>query len=241
MSARCPFQPFMPTQTAPAEDLSLTAELKLRTREQHDAAEHHEAHAILFGSCGPALARETYVRLLGQHLTIQEAFEGELIRLCENNELVHALHRPHHRHLHALREDLKALAVPSQQRKPSLATRATADFIRASSAEDAAAFIGVFYVLEGSTNGGTIIAKRLRDILQLESDAGTRYINPHGAQVRARWQEWKQSADALTMNASQRERACNAAGAMFTHMQQILTEIRADLPQGAPCAAEIAR
>ncbi len=216
---------------------TFTEDLKSRTREQHDAAEHHPFHAVLFGSMGSATALEAYTRLLGQHLTIQEAFEDEFDRLSASNERVLALGRPHHRHLAALRDDLRVLDVTEDLQRPLASARAMAAFIRESARGDACAWIGIFYVLEGSTNGGTIIAKRLRELLQFADEAGTRYINPHGSLVRARWSEWKQIADSLTLTDEEQSRACDAAGRTFTLMQNVLTDIQTEMQAVTPDAA----
>lgn len=247
MAAQCPFHRLFGGRPSPhatpvatleaTPTMTFTEDLKARTREQHEAAEHHPFHAVLFGRQGVELARDAYARLLGQHLSIQDAFEGELERLSATNERVRALSRAHHRHLHALRQDLRALEVPERYQVPLPATEAMARFIHESARGDASAWIGVFYVLEGSTNGGTIIAKRLRELFGFADETGTRYINPHGPLVRTRWSEWKQAADGLTLNEEQRARACDAAGACFTHMQQVLSAVQAEMNAGVPVGA----
>lgn len=49
---------------------------------------------------------------------------------------------------------------------------------------------GVLYVLEGSTLGGKIISRRLRESLGLTTSSGARFLNPYGDRTGAMWQSF---------------------------------------------------
>lgn len=80
-----------------------------------------------------------------------------------------------------------------------------------SEAEFTAAFLGTFYVLEGSTLGGRIIARHLEPAFGFEGGKGNAYFRGHGEATGALWHETTQAiagvpeADAvLVIQAAQR-------------------------------------
>jgi heme oxygenase len=50
--------------------------------------------------------------------------------------------------------------------------------------------LGVLYVLEGSTLGGQVISKRLRQTLGVSHDTGGRFFNGYGDQTAVKWREF---------------------------------------------------
>lgn len=217
---RCPI-PF-PGKEVSQEPLGTA--LKTQTQKQHDEAEGHPLHAVLFGSQGAGVAREAYARLLGQHLLIQEAFEPWLRRAAAQR-LWGAIVRDHHYHLAALRGDCEVIGVTVDMLRTLPATGRFIDRIEKLAEGDGAGLLGVFYVFEGSTNGGTIIAMRVKDLFGLSDEAGTRFINPHGSQVRPRWMEWKQGVDALRMTEAQRDAVIAGAQEAFTLSHDVLSGV----------------
>lgn len=202
----------------------LSGELKTGTQKQHDEAEGHGLHAVLFGSQGAAAAREAYARLLGQHLLIQEAFEP-LLRQAAGAARWGKVVREHHYHLAGLRDDCAVMGVTAGMLQPLPATARFIERIETLGRGDASGLLGVFYVFEGSTNGGTIIAMRVRELLGLHGEGGTRFINPHGQQVRPRWMEWKQAVDGLELTAEQRSAAIAGAQEAFTLSHAVLGDV----------------
>ncbi|PQP81210.1 biliverdin-producing heme oxygenase [Paenibacillus sp. PCH8] len=53
-----------------------------------------------------------------------------------------------------------------------------------------ARLFGYLYVIEGSTNGGQIMTKRLSQFLPIEADRGLEYFNAYGSETRTRWSEF---------------------------------------------------
>lgn len=205
--------------------LPLSTLLKTLTQPQHDEAEHHPLHAILFGSEGAVRAREAYTRLLGQHLVIQETFDPMLRQAAAQTYTFRAMVREHHLHLNSLRSDMATLAIKGDLLHPAPATSRFVSFIKSCAAHEGSALLGVWYVFEGSTNGGTIIGKKMRELLGLGEGEGTRFINPHGSFVRARWSEWKQTLDAINFDQTHRETIIAAAQETFRLSRAVLDDV----------------
>lgn len=55
-----------------------------------------------------------------------------------------------------------------------------------------AGLFGYLYVIEGSTNGGQIMTKRLSQFLPIDADHGLQYFNAYGTETRTRWSEFMQ-------------------------------------------------
>lgn len=218
--------PSNPAATNGSAAESLGSQLKSRTLAQHQAAERHALHGTMFGGQGPALAREAFIRMLGQHLAIQETFEPLLRAASVHSHPIGALARPYHYHLAALQADLEALKATSEHTKVLPATASFVSFIQKCAANNGIALLGIWYVFEGSTNGGTFIAKRVAEVIGLEGDAGTRFTNPHGPQVRGRWSEWKTTFDALTFDEPARETIIAAAGDTFTAIASVMDDVQ---------------
>jgi heme oxygenase len=53
-----------------------------------------------------------------------------------------------------------------------------------------ARLFGYLYVIEGSTNGGQIMTKRLSQFLPIDADRGLEYFNAYGMETRTRWAEF---------------------------------------------------
>ncbi len=214
--------------TPPIAPVSLVHEpfsnvLKARTLKAHEGAEGHPFHAMIFGANGPAAARAAVTLSLGQHLCVQEVFEPLLRRAGEAGGVLATVVQPYHYHLLALRDDLAALGATLEHTRALPATERFAE--RVATCGSGAALLGVWYVYEGATNGGTIIGKHIKAVLGLEDDRGTRFINPHGPLVRPRWMAWKTAVDGLTLSAAEKEEAIAAASDTFTMTAGMLTEV----------------
>jgi heme oxygenase len=216
------------TETPQSRDqaaMPLSVVLKELTRPQHDEAEGHPLHAVLEGRSGVEAAREAYVRLLWQHLRIQEVFEP-LLRAASQKPPGSVLVAVElHCHLEALRRDLAALPAFPEMAEPLGATARFCSFIQQCAAHDGLGLLGVFYVFEGSTNGGTILAKRIAAVLGLEGGSATGFINPHGQLVRSRWKEWQRAADSLALRDVDRDIIVAAAQETFRHSRRVLDEV----------------
>ena len=68
--------------------------------------------------------------------------------------------------------------------------------------------IGMAYVIEGSTAGGKILAKRLARQLRRDRNSGLAYFNFHR---RGTWSLFQRWLETVQLNASQRQRCISGA------------------------------
>jgi len=85
--------------------------------------------------------------------------------------------------------------------------------------------VGVLYVNEGATNGNKVVAHRIRKGLNLDDTITLGYLDPHGAEQRPRWMEFKAKLDALKMSDDEQEACLAAARAVF----KLFIELSAEL------------
>ena len=154
--------------------------LREETRPEHEATE--AAMPLM----GPGLTLDTYKTVLGTLLPILRGWEtwAESAAPESVRPLLAARRRSH-----LLEADLRALGEPvppSQQlweepidwtsvvngKDPNQTSRSEREF--------EAAFLGAFYVLEGSTLGGRMIARHIQPMLGLEDGQGDAYFRVHG-------------------------------------------------------------
>lgn len=209
------------------EKPTLSAQLKARTQAVHDAAEHHAFHSLVMG---PQASLNAYAMMLGQMLHVHGVLEPILRVKAQQDGAFTALVGDQYLHLNALIADLEFLGAGAQVLKPVPATRRFGEMIAQHGMQNPAwGLLGIFYVLEGSTNGGTIIAKRLREAHGWEDDRGTAFINPHGNQVRAAWKEWKTALDAIVIDSTSQEQVIQGACDTFRMMMGVLTDLHAEI------------
>lgn len=229
-------QPLEVLATQVSEKPTLSAQLKARTQGVHDAAEHHGFHSSIMG---PQPSLHAYAMMLGQMLHVHAVLEPILRAKAAEGGPFATLAREQYLHTDALIADLEFLGATPQMLKPLPATRRFGEKVarHAMQSPSALGLIGIFYVLEGSTNGGTIIAKRLREAHGWSDDRGTSFINPHGNQVRVAWKEWKTALDALVFDDHSQEQIIQAACDTFAMMTSVLSDLHAQLTQ-EPVAAK---
>ena len=104
-----------------------------------------------------------------------------------------------------LREDLARLGEPAAESQTDFATPAAG-----------AAGWGAAYVLEGSSLGGQVIARAVRERLGLTPETGASYFG-RGAVRRATWPEFKARLNAGVRTADEGVAAVAAARAVFAH------------------------
>lgn len=231
MTAKCPFATLfgskknphasgLPEATpTPLEPLSTL--LRSSTQLLHDQAESHPLQADLVRGVAPV---EHYAAILQQLAHVHAALEP-LLRTLQSHAKLATLIQPHHFHLHALENDLRFMGAGR-----ATALGATARFVDLiHRAGPTPALLGVFYVLEGSTNGGTVIARAVRSAYGWESEAGTSFINPHGTLVRQRWGSFKTQLDTTDFTTEERHTILAIASATFTAYHAMLDDIHTSL------------
>lgn len=169
-----------PTSPAPA---TLSERLKAETSAAHVRAERHPFQATMItGRLSPA----GYAHWLHQMRFIHSALDRAITTAAPSSLLAKVANTTHSK-THLIEADLSTLPTITSPPLPS-ATHAAA-----LSSTDISA-VGMFYVLEGSTNGGIYIARALQRALPT---AGTSFLNPYGESVRTRWQTVRDALNTL--------------------------------------------
>ncbi|MBB6024130.1 heme oxygenase [Paenibacillus sp. JGP012] len=83
-----------------------------------------------------------------------------------------------------------------------------------------ARLFGYMYVIEGSTNGGQILTKRLTQFLPIEADRGLQYFNAYGTETRARWSEFMQLLQETVLTPEDHDSVVHTASETFRLLDQ---------------------
>lgn len=75
--------------------------------------------------------------------------------------------------------------------------------------------LGVLYVMEGSTLGGRMISKMLKENLGLESESGAAFFNGYGAQTMQKWNSFKEILEEYCIKNGCEEEIVSTADATF--------------------------
>jgi heme oxygenase (biliverdin-IX-beta and delta-forming) len=182
----------------------LMAELRARTADQHQALERAVDILSLVGE--PARLRVLLERFYGFHAVWEPAIASSPIAAfaTDRGRLAHLsadLLR-----LGAQTADLAALP----RCRPAAALAATS-----------ARAIGSLYVMEGSTLGGQVISRTLREG-GASPPQGLAYFNPYGRETGARWRAFAAWAEAAGADEDRGEIIASAA-ATFTLLRTWLT------------------
>lgn len=210
--------------SAPADSLALS--LRERTADAHTRAERHPQQGRLVkGLC----TKHDYAAWLGQMLPIWAAVDEGVSALAAKDARVRAMHRDYHPHAARIRDDLRHLGQPAPAALP--ATARFESLVRSLAASPA--IIGVWYVLEGSSNGGRYIARAVSRALNLPGPDGLRGLDPHGEAQHERWGRWKADLDAQRWTPTERDAIIHAATQTFDHIYDMLGDIEAARPVSA--------
>jgi heme oxygenase len=153
--------------------------LRLETRPYHEALDHHPLMVQLMS---PELSLPLYQHLLGKFLGFYQPLEPILARFPHWSSL--GLNLAERRKTSWLLQDLSRLGASAAD----LPACPAADWIH-----DAAAAMGTFYVMEGSTLGGQVISRHVTSRLGLRADHGLAFFSSYGESVGARWKETREA------------------------------------------------
>jgi heme oxygenase len=178
--------------TAPT---TLSDRIRQATMPMHKRAEHAEfQQRLVAGKHGPA----PYGAWLGQMLLLHGALERlEEAGVRAAGATQWPIERGHYKtdELHA---DLATVGVDATAVAPLPATRTFIERCEswARDPEEAWRLLGVWYVLEGATNGGRYIARNVRRGAGVGESEGTRYLDPYGEEQPVRWAAFKAALNA---------------------------------------------
>lgn len=190
---------------------TLAERLKEDTHDLHVAAERHPVHGALFRGERPLA---DFAHLHAQTALVQLALEARVERSALLREHV----RAHHARGAAMLADARRLGAEGTPGET-----ATALIAEIERADDATA-LGMWYVLEGATNGGRFIAAALA---RAHGAFECPSLTPHGPAQGERWGAFRAMLDALTLSEDERARVVEGAGRMFRGIIGVLDEVGA--------------
>lgn len=183
----------------------------LRERLRRDTRQAHDSLDASLGLIGPPLQLKQFVRLLGRFHALHQAMEPALAAILEPSLLMGR------GKLAALQHDLRLCGIniidavaPSPPSLPSLNDRATA--------------LGALYVIEGSTIGGRVIARHLRQQPGIPPDA-FHYFEIYGDHTGEMWHIVCRALDTVT-DPDDADRSVQTAVAVFRAVQAWMSPTR---------------
>ena len=127
-----------------------------------------------------------------------------------------------------LRQDLLCLKVDLTAGSRAKATKQILEKIRATAKEHSIALLGYHYVLLGSKHGGKYIAAMIKKNHNLEN-GGTKYFDPYGPEFQKHWQRFITALNELELSDADANAMVQAAGDMFSSVEQIGSELESSL------------
>jgi heme oxygenase (biliverdin-IX-beta and delta-forming) len=125
----------------------------------------------------PSFSRMNYLCLIQAFWGYYHPLEASLTRVPELHDWLPDIAM--RRKLPLLAVDLKALGIDSNalDKLPACTDLATA--------------LGCLYVLEGSTLGGQVISRHLKNVFNLDAENGAAFFTGYGEQTGAMWQTFR--------------------------------------------------
>jgi len=201
--------------------------LREHTAAQHAHAESRPLEQAMFKGLLP---KEIYVAWLGQRLMMHRALEAAARRLLDSDARVRPILSTDLFQEPNLVADLRHLGVDPESVPPCESAERFALDVTETEQRLPAAVLGHYYVFEGSKNGARMLARVAGRAYQLTSDAGMRYLDPHGDQQRPLWMQFKAAMDAADFTEAELDAMVAAAGRTFDFVSGVDDELYAGAP-----------
>lgn len=200
---------------------TLMIRLKAETRELHTYAEKRPLQQQIAGG---TVDRAAFAAYLGQLYLAHHALESALARSRGLRPEISAVATTERMRVPELERDLEYYGIDPTALGPDPATTRFAAEVAETERSAAVALLGPLYVLEGSTNGGRFLARRLRQAWDLDG-RGLDYLDPYGEEQPQRWAEFKLQMDSLPLSAAERDAVVAAAAATFRAVADISDDV----------------
>ncbi|MCA9312404.1 MAG: biliverdin-producing heme oxygenase [Phycisphaerales bacterium] len=197
--------------------------LRESTAAHHQRAEGHRfQRALAKGD----LETAGYVAWLGQMRLVHAGLESALTRLLQAEPALADLLGDDWRKVPHLEADLAHFGAEPRDVAPLPGTARLLDEIASLLATEPRALLGMYYVLEGSTNGGRYIARGVRRTFGLET-RGVSYLDPYGESQREHWLGFKSRMGALAIGDEEAHAMVAAAQTMFDGIAALSEDLAA--------------
>ncbi len=163
--------------------------LRDETAQAHKDAESHAFQKALIKG---ELPRDQYLANLGQLYVIHAALEEALLSVGDADARLAGMAEAATMHREHLEMDIRDLGGEPASIEATPAAAHLADEIRTDASTAPVLLAGTFYVLEGSMNGNSFIARPIAAAYQLEAPTGLRYLHSYGEEQRSEWAAFKE-------------------------------------------------
>ncbi|NOT33087.1 MAG: biliverdin-producing heme oxygenase [Candidatus Eisenbacteria bacterium] len=174
------------------------------------------------------VTRDEYATWLGQMRLIHSRLERHLATLRTGQARLAPLLRDELMQSPRLAADLRVLGHDPDSITALPSVSRFVEYLDDLATRDPLALMGVHYVLEGSKNGNSFIARALAkawDVNPRESAAAMSYLDPHGDQQRPLWQEFRGVMNAIEFEPAQRDAMLEAARETFAAVGDLAGEL----------------
>ena len=215
-----------------AHYLTLMEELKAATQPAHRQLETAPFFSALAAG---QLPLESYVGQLRALAVIHGVLEQALAS-CADPRIGSVWNREM-RKLPLLQNDLRFFEprTVANVKEGVDATLKAAERLRLLSVERPLALLGCVYVLEGSTLGATVLRPLVARAFLLRGEEGLAYLHNYGTEVQARWAQFQQHMNQLSLSADERGQIVKAAGDFFQQLDSVFRALYPFSPKSKVC------
>jgi heme oxygenase len=196
--------------------------LRSETRPHHDRAEQSGFGTLVMDG---GLQLELYVAHLTAWRRLLSHLETAL--RTSDDQIVQEVWHEGLAKVPALDADIDALSSGGLKLNDATA-KAVASFISMIddlAERDPTSLLGILYVLEGSTMGGSVMKPRIADQLELENDRGLSYYGVYGNQVGVHFKAFRSTMAEAANGSGAEDRIVDAAKDTFDGVSAILFAI----------------
>lgn len=203
--------------------VGIMGRLKAETAERHIVAESMPLEAALIeGTISPI----HYRGYLAQRWFIHRELEAATDRAAARDSRLAKLGFPELYQTQNLEADLAHVGSDTAALVALPGTEALMELIRGA---ETAPLMGIYYVFEGSKNGGVLVAASLAKAWGRDGDrVGLKYLAPHGDRQRAIWMAFRREMNAIPWSPEDQTAMIEAAKKTFDLIARIDEEIYAD-------------
>ena len=207
--------------------------LRNETAEAHQRAEANPLEQALFRGTLPADGFRSY---LEQRYCLHAVLDAAVRDLVESDARLCGLIPEALYQTPNLLSDLAFWNSKPSAIQPLPATNSFIDWVKSPAGKVNLSLLGAYYVFEGSKNGSRMLARVLALAYKLSDGRGLRFMDPHGADQRTLWQEFKNRMNAIEFSASEMDAMVASAKQAFDAIFAIDTEIWNRLQIGSKSA-----
>ena len=208
--------------SAPVQSPCVMDRLRSETRPHHDRAEQSGFGSLVMEG---GLTKDLYVVHLAAWRRILAQLEQAL--RCSDDEVIRAVWDEDLAKVPLLDRDLDALS-PGGVTWTDGTAKAVGSFnamVDRLEREEPRSLLGVVYVLEGSTMGGSVMKPRIAGQLGLEGDHGLAYYGCYGTNVGPHFKAFRSSMADAANGTGAEDRIVEAGKATFDGVSEILRTI----------------